>query len=216
MKVPRSLRVVPLLASLALAACQSSSGHAKAESMAKDMDVLRAAVVSAKEKLVAASTSLSAVVAKKAEDPGPSFNQYKKDVKGAESAVAKMVSQLETVQKKGQEYFAAWEKEAATITDPDLKEVAVERRTKLSEAVEKVKASLGAAKAEVDPYMIGLKDMQTFLGNDLTPAGISSVEDKAKRISKSSESVGEKLDDVLETLEKNAPEFKTAKPPPEA
>jgi len=214
MKTYTSLALVVLLsASPSFVACQSS-GHEQAESTGMHMDELNASVAAAKAKIHACAESLAAVVEKGDLDPAPSFAQYKKDVAAVEAAASQSDSNLKSLQSKGQTYMAAWEKQAATITDPDLKKLAEERRAKLSQAVTAVAEAMQAAQAEIGPYRTQIKDMETYLSNDLTPAGISSIKDKSKQITKSSNSIGEALDKVAEALSKGAPQFKTAKPPP--
>lgn len=198
-------------------ACQSSSsGSQKAESTAMSMDGLRSAVETLKGKVNAAAGSLATVVEKGAVDPKAPFEQYKKDVAAVVDGLTKAESNLKTIKSQGQAYFAEWEKQAATIKDPDLKESANERRTRLAKAIEDVSAAMDEARAEIGPFVTNIQDVQTYLSNDLTPAGIESVEGKSKDISKGAKSIGKELDNVVEALEKHAPEFKTAKPPPPA
>ena len=178
------------------------------------MDELNAAVAAAKAKINAAAESLAAVVEKGEQDPAPSFEQYKKDVSAVEEAASASDSHLKSLQSQGQAYMAEWEKQAATITDEDLKKLANERRAKLSAAVKEVQDAMLAAQGEITPYRAKLKDMETYLKNDLTPAGIKSIKDKSKQMTKDAKSISEKLDEVAEALTKGAPQFKTAKPPP--
>ena len=215
MKIHTSLALALLLsASPSFIACQSSGQQS--DSTAMHMDELNAAVAAAKAKINAAAESLAAVVEKGDQDPAPSFEKYKKDVAEVESAAGQSESKLKSLQEQGQAYMAEWEKQAATITDEDLKKTADERRAKLSAAVKEVADAMTAAQAEITPYRAKLKDMETYLKNDLTPAGIKSIKDKSKQISKDAKSINEKLDEVAEALTKNAPQFKTAKPPPPA
>jgi len=209
-----SLALLPAL--LLNSACQSSSGSQKAESTAMSMDGLRGAVETLKTKVNAAAGSLATVVEKGAVDPKAPFEQYKKDVAAVVDALAKAESNLKTMKSEGATYFAEWEKQAATIQDPDLKAAAGERRTRLAKAIEDVSAAMDAARAEITPFATKIQDVQTYLSNDLTPAGIESIEGKSKEISKGADAIGDELDDVVEALEKHAPEFKTAKPPPPA
>jgi len=207
-----SLALLPAI--LLGSACQSSSGNQKAESTAMSMDGLREAVHKLKGRVTAAATSLATVVEKGAVDPKGPFDQYKKDVASVLEGLSTAESNLKSIKSQGQAYFAEWEKQAATITDPDLKEAAAERRTRLAKAIEDVSGQMDEARAEIAPFVTQIQDVQTYLSNDLTPAGIESVEGKSKDITKGAKSIGDELDDVVETLEKHAPEFKTAKPPP--
>lgn len=214
MKFQTALSFVGILAFLSLGSACQSAGNQKADSTAMHMDDLRAAVTSMKEKVNACATSLAGVIEHGAVDPKPHFAQYRKDVAAVEDGLSKAESNLKTMRSEGQTYFAEWEKQGATIQDPDLKKSAEERRARLSKALEFVTTAMDSAKAELHPFVATIKDVETYLSNDLTPAGIESVEGKAKKIKNDAESIGEKLEDVVVALEKGAPEFKTAKPPP--
>jgi Protein of unknown function (DUF2959) len=202
-----------LLALTLTAACETS-GHQQADSTAMSMDGLRAASGALKDKVNAVATSLATVVEKADVDPETPFKQYGKDVSALNDAMNRADTNLKSMKDQGQAYFAAWEKQAATISDPDLKKKAEERRDKLSKAVAAVSDAMAAARAEIGPYVKASVDVQTYLKNDLTPGGVKSVADKSKKMTGDAKSIGKKLDDVVEALEKGAPEFKTAKPPP--
>lgn len=203
-----------ILCALALAAACETSGHQRADSTAMSMDGLRAASVALKDKVTAVSTSLATVVEKADVDPQTPFKQYVKDVSALKDALNRADTNLKAMKDQGQTYFAEWQKQAASISDPDLKKKAEERREKLSKAIAEVSEAMAAARGEIAPYVKTSEDVQTYLKNDLTPAGVKSADDKSKQMSKDAKSIGKKLDDVVEALEKHAPEFKTAKPPP--
>jgi F0F1-type ATP synthase membrane subunit b/b' len=214
MKTTSLIARVGLLTSLALSSACNSAGHQQADSTGMSMDNLRVAVVALKDKVSAAATSLAGVVEKADIDPKASFEQYNKDVTALTDALEKGESNLKSMRDQGQAYFAEWQKQAATISDPDLKKKAEERREKLSKAIAAVSDAMAEARTELVPYVKTNEDVRTYLKNDLTPEGIKSVADKSKQIGKDSKSIGKKIDEVVEALEKGAPEFKTAKPPP--
>jgi len=214
MKTTSLIARIGLLTSLALSSACNSAGHQQADSTGMSMDNLRVAVGALKDKVSAAATSLASVVEKADIDPKASFEQYNKDVTALTDALEKGESNLKSMRDQGQAYFAEWQKQAATISDPDLKKKAEERREKLSKAIAAVSDAMAEARTELVPYVKTNEDVRTYLKNDLTPEGIKSVADKSKQIGKDSKSIGKKIDDVVEALEKGAPEFKTAKPPP--
>jgi len=212
-----TLSVFAVAAALALGpGCKSSSGHQASDTTAGHMDALRASADSLKAKVNAAAGSLSVVVEKAEVDPKTPFEQYKKDVAAVNDWVAKAESNLKAVRAQGQTYFAEWEKQATTMQDPELKETAEERRAELKKAVDAIGKAMEEVRVDLTPFVASIKDVQTYLSNDLTPAGIETVEGKSKKLIDDAETIGEKLDDLVETLEENAPAFKTAKPPPPA
>jgi chromosome segregation ATPase len=214
MKTTSRLARIGLLTSLALSFACASAGHQQAESTGMSMDKLRAAVVELKEQVSAVATSLATVVEKGDVDPKAPFEQFSKNVTALTDTLDRGESNLKSIKDQGQAYFAEWQKQAATISDPDLKKKAEERREKLSKAIAAVSDAMAEARTELTPYVKTSEDVRTYLKNDLTPEGIKSVGDKSKQLSKDSKSIGEKIDEVVEALDKGAPEFKTAKPPP--
>jgi chromosome segregation ATPase len=203
-----------LLLALPLSAGCKSEGHQQADSTAMHMDDMRASVVALKGEVDAVATSLAKVVEQADVDPKAPFEQYTKNVSAMQDRLDRAESNLKSMKEQGQAYFAEWQKQNATISDPDLKKQADERREKLSKAIAEVSEAMQAASTELKPYSKESGDVQTYLKNDLTPAGVKSVKDKSKQMGKDAKSIGKKLDDVVEALEKGAPEFKTAKPPP--
>ena len=109
-----------------------------------------------------------------------------------------------------------WSIAQSTITDPALKQSAQERRARLSRAIDDVDAAMKEADADLTAYTNALADMQIYLANDLTPAGIQAAREKIQLIRRDASSISDKLSRVVAALDKTAPEFKTAKPPPPA
>ena len=214
MKTISCLALSGTILALALSSGCKSAGSEKADSTAMHMDDLRVATTALKEKVSAVAESLAQVVEKAEVDPKPAFDKYKTSVSAMQDALSRAESNLNAMRSQGQTYFTEWQKQAEAISDPDLKQRAAERREKLSKAVAEVSDAMKAARDEIAPYSKTSADLQTYLSNDLTPAGIKSVKDKSKQHGKDASSIGKKLDDVVEALAKGAPEFKTAKPPP--
>jgi predicted nucleic acid-binding Zn-ribbon protein len=214
MKTTSRFACVGLLITLALASACKTEGHQQADSTAMSMDGLRVAATALKEKVSAVATSLATVVEKADVDPKESFGQYDRNVTTLKDGLDRAESNLKSMKDQGQTYFAEWQKQAATISDPDLKKKADERREKLSKALSAVADAMTAARTEITPFVKSNEDLRTYLKNDLTPAGIKSISDKSKQAGKDAKSIGKKLDEVVEALDKGAPEFKTAKPPP--
>lgn len=178
------------------------------------MDGLKVAASALKEKVSAVATSLATVVEKADVDPKAPFGEFSTHVTTMKEGLDRAETNLKSMKDQGQTYFAEWQKQAATISDPDLKKKAEERREMLSKAISAVADAMTAARTELTPFVKSSEDVRTYLKNDLTPAGIKSISDKSKQLGKDAKSIGKKLDDVVEALEKGAPEFKTAKPPP--
>jgi hypothetical protein len=202
------------LSSAALLPGCESQGHEKADTKAVQMDSLRAGLVTLKDKSAAVAAAAGTLIDKASVDPKPAYATFKTELKNYDSAVANLTSLRDSLKAQDTDYFAGWEKQTAAITDPDVKQRAVERRAKLqktADSINKMAADLGA---ETAPYSALLKNLDVYWSNDLTPSGITSVKDKVSDAKKSAKSIGGKCDDLVEALDKAAPEFRTATPPP--
>ena len=213
----RSSIVGVLLGSLPLlGACQSSGGHDEVEATSKRMTELRANIEKAKMEVTATAEALAQVVEKADEDPKPHYDKFTAHAKAVEASYKDAESRLAKARSSADTLFTTWTERNSTITDPDLKERSEERRNDLKETLDEVIKATDAAMAETKSFVSTSNDLKTYLSGDLTPAGIKSIKDKSKSLSKAASSVGEKLDDAMEAAQKASTEFATAKPPPKA
>jgi DUF2959 family protein len=203
------------LASLALAGCESA-GHDKADSTATQMGTVRGDIVTLKDKSAAVTAAASNLIEKADTDPKTAFTAFDAELNNFESARSALDDAQKSMKSKETDFFSSWEKQTATITDPDVKQKSIERRTKLQKTIETVDKSVEAALAEAAPLSVTMKNLHIYWSNDLTSGGIKDMKDKVGDANKSAKSIGKKCDDALEAIDKAAPEFRTAKPPPPA
>jgi len=203
------------LAVLALSGCETA-GHDQADATAADMDTLRGSLATLKEKSAAAAAAASNLIEKADSDPKTAYAAYQAEVKNYESARSSVTDKHKEMKSREADFFSSWEKQSAAITEPDLKQKSIERRTKLQKTIESVDKSVEAVTGETTPFSATLSNLDKYWGMDLTSAGVTSAKDKVSDASKSAKSIGKKCDDAIEAIEKAAPEFRTAKPPPPA
>ncbi len=83
---------------------------------------------------------------------------------------------------RGKEYFAEWKKQGDAYTNPQIRKLSEERRAALGEVYGGIaEASIGVNGA-FQTYMSDLKEVQTYLSNDLTPKGINSITPTADKV----------------------------------
>ena len=61
------------------------------------------------------------------------------------------------------------------MKNPEIKKLAEERKAKLWAAFEGIKKVAEPLRAQFDPWLSDLKDLQTYLSNDLTIAGVDTA-----------------------------------------
>ena len=73
-------------------------------------------------------------------------------------------------------HYAQWQQEIAAISNTALKAQSEARRASMQQEFESLKESMDSLKNAFRPFMNDLKDLQTFLGADLSASGYTAAE----------------------------------------
>lgn len=221
MKTQIVSRIVSILAVSATVAvlgtgCSStgSSNYKKADKTGAGIAKFRDEVVKGKNAVDATMTSLGNVAENADTDPRKSFEQFKKDVANLDSTANDIRKRAADMQAKGQAYFKQWEEELAKVTNPEIRKLAEERRTKLQETFAAVRKHSDPLKAQFEPWMSDLKDLVTYLGNDLTVAGVDAAKGLIKKTTNEGYEVQKSMDALVGELNTIAATITPAKVKP--
>jgi hypothetical protein len=103
------------------------------------------------------------------------FDSYSANVVKMVNLQEQFTLKADEMKARGKEYFAEWKKQGDAYTNPQIRDLSEQRRAALSEVYGKIaEASIGV-KEVFQTYMSDIKEIQTFLSNDLTPKGINAI-----------------------------------------
>jgi hypothetical protein len=119
--------------------------------------------------------ALDQIAASANTDPRKAFEQFSKAVDNLESIANKAKKRGEDMREQGQAYFKQWEEQMAEVKNPEIRKLAEERKAKLQESFASIRNYTEPLKAQFDPWMSDLKDLQKYLSNDLTIAGVDAA-----------------------------------------
>ncbi len=162
-------------AALLLAGCGTTAGYKQADKTGAGIAEFREEIVNAKNAIDQTVTALDQIAATANTDPRKAFEQYSKSLSNLESAAAKVRKSSAEVKARGQEYFKQWEQQLEQIQNPDIRKLAQEQKTKLQTTFDTIRTYAEPLKAQFDPWMSDLKDLQTYLSNDLTISGVDAA-----------------------------------------
>lgn len=180
----------------------ASSGYKKADKTGAGLAAFRDEIVNAQTAVNDTMKSLDAVAQSADTDPRKAFDQFSKDVAKLDASAKKVAKRGQDMQAAGQEYFKTWEMQMAEVQNPDIRKLAETRKAKLQEAFAEIRTLSTPLKAQFDPWMSDLKDLQKYLGNDLTIAGV----DAAKKLFVKAQGEGA---DVQKSMDKLVAELNT-------
>jgi flagellar biosynthesis chaperone FliJ len=190
-----------VLAGLLLAGANASAaGYKLADKVGKGIAECRDEVVDVKKAVDTAMAALDKIVAQAAVDPRKAFKEFDKSVPKIESAAAKARKRAEEMREKGKEYFTVWEKELAEVNDPKIRELAQQRKEKLQSTFDNIKTHLTPAKEQFNTWLTNCKDLQKYLNQDLTIAGIDAAKDLFAKTKTDGMALQQTLDKVITEL----------------
>jgi hypothetical protein len=128
-------------------------------------------------------------------DLRPAFKRFSDTLDDTEKVAARTRKTGQTIREKEAEYFAEWQKESAEITNPQIKAATQARqaevKTKLSSLSQRGKTAGDA----YDPFISNMKDIRTYLSNDLTTSGVKKIEPTIEKARRDGTTLQKALDD---------------------
>jgi hypothetical protein len=74
-------------------------------------------------------------------------------------------------------YIESWTNELAAIQSPELRQRSTERMNEVAAKLKDVDTSYESVKNSFKPFVSDIKDIQTYLGTDLTAGGLNTIKD---------------------------------------
>ena len=109
------------------------------------------------------------------------YELFRKHLRSLEDAEKATRSEIHDMKAAGVKYAASWDAANAKIADAELKQASVERRTTVMKEYEEVTASLGEIGRQLQPFTSNLRDLEAFLGADLSPVHVLGARDAIQK-----------------------------------
>jgi hypothetical protein len=178
----------------------SAGNYKQADKTGASIAEFRDEIVTIKKEVDAALVALDKVVTTADADPRKAFKDFDKAMPRLESAAAKAKKRSDDMKAKGQDYFKQWEKELAQVTNPEIRALAEKRKAQLQAAFDNIKTTMEPAKEQFNPWLADMKDVQTYLSNDLTVGGIDAAKGMIEKSKSGGQKVQQSLDKVIAEL----------------
>jgi hypothetical protein len=205
MKNQTRTRILSLLAATAgaswlLAGCGTTSNYKQADKTGEGIASFREEILNGKKAIDATVAALDAVAVSAATDPRKAYEQFSTSVDNLQSTADKIRKRSQQMKEQGQAYFTAWEQQLAQVKNPDIQKLANQRKAKLKETFDNIKNYTEPLKTQFEPWMSDLKDLRTYLGNDLTVTGVDAAKSLFKKTQTSGLEVQKSMDALIGEL----------------
>lgn len=211
-----------LLGSVAIVAVScASSGVSRTDNLMNSLDSLSKASTTARASIDQLAGTMKSIMGGAGGDPRGAFAKYQADVNSVAGAKSSVESAGASVRKAMDAHFAAWEKDANEMQNPDIRAASMKRRDEARTALSGLEPALTKAKATYDSFIGNLRDIEKLLGADLSANGVSAAESTIEKAADESKDVKEsleKLEELVGGMQKalSVPQTPTPETPPPA
>jgi hypothetical protein len=191
-----ALAAAAIAAATCFTGCGTTAGYQQADKTGAGIAGFRQEIVKAKQAVDDTVGALGQVAVTADTNPRAAFQQFSKSLANLETAAAKAQKRGAEMKARGQAYFAEWEKQMAQLQNPEIRALAAKQKAKLQTTFESIKKYTEPLKAQFDPWLADLKDLRTYLNNDLTVTGV----DAAKKLFAKAEGEGMEVQKSMDAL----------------
>jgi hypothetical protein len=129
------------------------------------------------------------------------YNKFVDNVKETQDMAEGARKRAENMRANSERYTAQWQKEMSTISDAELRRMSEQRAAAARTEFDRVRSAAAEVKAAYAPYRQGLQDVQQYLANDLTAAGVQSIGSKADDTIRKGEALQQRISDLQRELD---------------
>ncbi len=168
-------------AALFLGACSSSP--------TKSLDTATASVADLRAQLDNGEKQVDAVIeslrgfrppaAEEADQPydlEEAFSRYRSELARLEKAADRARARRAAMRVRMNDHLEKWQTELENISSEQAKQISAQRREQLAAVLEQLAGMLDELKADYQPFLSNLKDIELVLANDLSTGGLAVTE----------------------------------------
>lgn len=170
-----------LLGVLLLVSGCATTGSGRAEKTTAKMEVVENEIKQAVVQVDATGASLEKLITPGLSDTKAAFTTYADNVVKMERLGGKLIKHTDEMSIRGKDYFAEWEKQGTTYSNPQIRELSEQRRSDLNTEYRKIAESSIGVKGWFVAYLRDIQEIKVFLSTDLTDKGIKSITPVAQK-----------------------------------
>jgi predicted nucleic acid-binding Zn-ribbon protein len=192
-----AVTVAGVLALALTAAAQSTEGVKQTERLVKASESTIKAIAETKLQLSKTLGVYNALMADDAGDRKKLYGDLQKEMDSTEKRRAKIREEAVKMDAEAGALFKQWADSAAAIENPDLRRRSEQRLQARTAGHAAIKAEGEKAQSLYERFMKDLQDQVTFLGHDLNPSAVRSLEPEAAKINKRAEALMLRIDETI-------------------
>jgi hypothetical protein len=172
---PITLALTTTLATALLTGCGTTAGYKQADKTGAGIAEFRTEIVNGKKAIDETMKSLDQIAVSANTNPRKAFEQFSKSLANLESVAAKARKRGQEMKEQGQAYFKQWEQQMAQVQNPEIRRLAEQQKARLEATFDNIRKYTEPLKAQFDPWLSDLRDLNKYLSNDLSISGVDAA-----------------------------------------
>lgn len=132
----------------------------------------------------------------------PAFARYTRQVEEMERVGDELEGHVDALRDQGFDYFVEWREQTTEVSNPELVDISESRQDESRRAFTDLTRSGIDVKRNLQNYLSDLQDIETYLSNDLTPAGVEAITPIAQQARKDGEALQNAIEPMLTAIGK--------------
>jgi hypothetical protein len=179
----------------------ASTGMQRSQDTQTTMETMDNDIQEASRQLDATGASLDELIKSGQTDIQRAFETYKSNVEKMVTMENKFAKHAEEMKAKGIDYFEEWQKEGAEYKNPQIQQLSDQRRAALGEIYDKIAENSIGVNEAFKAYVSDIKEIQTFLSNDLTTKGIAAIGPISEKVVSEGDSLKQAIQNVQTAIQ---------------
>jgi hypothetical protein len=184
--------------------CATRSGYQQAERSTASMQDTRDMLTKARREVGVTMTALNTMAGQTDGNLVSMFQDYSRSLTALRRSRQRLRSQVQTMRSRSEGFLEQWQREAAALSSEKARARSDQRRGETLKQYETLVQSMDATRAAVQPLMANLEDIEGMLSQDLSWAGVASVEGLVTKANTQAEEVQGMAAEVMRHLDSMA------------
>jgi len=176
----------------------AQAGVKQAENLVKKTEASAKAITEAREQIKTTLDGYNALIEGNVEDTKKAYGNLQKEMDRSDDRAEDVGKRIDEMNVEADKYFADWTRSLDGISSPDLRARSEERMKDARSRYDQILATTGKAGDMFASFIQNLRDQVTYLGHDLNPRALASLEGDATKLNTAAESFFGKIDSAID------------------
>lgn len=191
-----------LIALVSACASMGSRGEHPVEGVTSSMSQVHSDLQDAVVQVDTVDASIDSLITPNEEPLPAAFDRYSEHVAEMEKVGKQLEQHADALRVKGTDYFEEWQTNEDSVTNPEVRDISETRQAEQRETFSDIAKNSSEVKRSLQTYISDLRDIETYLSNDLTPAGVKAITPVAEQARKDGEALQEAIKPMMSALDR--------------